>query len=276
MTMERSPAASNPGQTPPRPAVTRQRGLRAVRPRARRTAGLTLIEVMVAVTLLGMLSVGIVTALQIGAGSWAGTRERLTFDRRISSANQIFHSAFGGIVPMTARPAPGAEPRFPLTIFFQGEAQSMRFVSAYSVTSGNRGGLNVFELQVANSENGLRVLLNQFPYGGPYRAGELIEGVEPLPDGAGRRLLFRPVEPRGTSLIIADKLQACEFQYLRHGRGPSDPAEWVPLWIDPRRLPLAISVRLTPEAEPGRLLPVSITTPVPGWEPSPYKFMAGG
>jgi prepilin-type N-terminal cleavage/methylation domain-containing protein len=242
----------------------------------RSQAGLTLIEVMVAVTLLGLLSVGIITALQIGAGSWLGTRERLTHDRRISSANQIFHSAFSGIVPMTAQPIPEGEARFPTTVFFQGEPQTMRFVSAYSVTAGNRGGLNIFELQVVDSENGRRVLLNQFPYGGPYQAGELIQGVEPAPDGSGRRLLFQPVEPRGNSLIVADGLTGCEFRYLRQPRRPGEPAEWSEVWTDPRVLPLAVSVLLTPVAEPGRLLPVSITAPIPAWEPSPFKFMARG
>jgi hypothetical protein len=231
---------------------------------------------MVAVTLLGLLSVGIITALQIGAGSWMGTRERLTHDRRISSANQIFHSAFNGIVPMTAQSIPGAEARFPVTLFFQGEPQTMRFVSAYSVTAGNRGGLNVFELQVVDSENGRRVLLNQFPYGGPYQAGELITGIEPAPDGPGRRLLFQSVEPRGNSLIVADELVDCEFRYLRQPRRPDEPPVWIEVWTDPRVLPLAVSVRLTPRAEQGRLLPVSITAPIPAWEPSPFKFMARG
>jgi len=231
---------------------------------------------MVAVTLLGLLSVGIITALQIGAGSWMGTRERLTQDRRIASANQIFHSAFVGIVPMTAQSLPGSEARFPLTLFFQGEPQTMRFVSAYSVTAGNRGGLNIFELQVVDSDSGRRVLLNQFPYGGPYQAGELITGVEPALDGSARRLLFQPVEPRGNSLIVADKLIDCEFRYLRKPRSPAEPPAWVDLWTDPRALPLAVSVRLAPAADPGRLLPVSITAQIPAWEPSPYKFVARG
>jgi len=231
---------------------------------------------MVAVTLLGLLSVGIITALQIGAGSWMGTRERLTQDRRISSANQLFHSAFSGIVPMTAQPMPGGEVHFPVTLFFQGEPKTMRFVSAYSITSGSRSGLNVFELQVVESKNGRRVLLNQFPYGGPFRAGELIEGIEPMPDGRGRRLLFRPVEPRGNSLIVADELTDCEFRYLRQPRRPDEPTEWIDVWSNPRALPLAISVRLTPAADPGHLLPVSITTPIPAWEPSPYQLMARG
>ena len=239
-------------------------------------AGLTLIEVMVAVTLLGLLSVGIITALQIGAGSWMGTRERLKHDRRISSANHIFHSAFSGIVPMTAQSLPGAESRFPVTLFFQGEPQTMRFVSAYSVTAGNRGGLNLFELQVVDSDNGRRVLLNQFPYGGPFQAGELITGIEPLADGPGRRLLFQPVEPRGSSLIVADELTDCEFRYLRQPRRPDEPPEWIEVWTDPRVLPLAVSVRLAPRSEQGRLLPVSITAQILAWEPSPFKFMARG
>lgn len=250
--------------------------LRRPRSTRRPDAGLTLIEVMVAVTLLALLSVGIITALQIGAGSWMGTRERLTHDRRISSANQIFHSAFSGMVAMTAQPAPGGEARFPLTLFFQGEPQTMRFVSAYSVTAGNRGGLNVFELQVVDSDNGRRVLLNQFPYGGPYQAGELITGIEPLPDGSGRRLLFQAVEPRGSSLIVADELIDCDFRYLRQPLRSGEPPEWIEVWTDPRVLPLAVSVRLTPRAEQGRLLPVSITAQIPAWEPSPYKFMVRG
>ncbi|MEZ5396271.1 MAG: prepilin-type N-terminal cleavage/methylation domain-containing protein [Bryobacterales bacterium] len=127
-------------------------------------AGLTLIEILVAITLLALLSAGMMTALAMPARARSQARERLTLDRRIATANQLLYAQFAAVTPvlMQAPPAVGA----PAAPFFHGEPQQMRFVSSYSIEAGPRGGLSIIELNV-QAKNGLRLVLTESPYRGP-------------------------------------------------------------------------------------------------------------
>ena len=226
-------------------------------------AGLTLIEILVAVVLLGLLSTGIVASLDVSSRAWQVTRDRLTLDRRIATANSILHSQISGIAPILTEIPP--QRRIPLTsfFFFQGEPDAMRFVSSYSVTDGRRAGLQIVELKIVDSERGRRVLLNQMPFQGPLSAGLLVEGYFRDANFPRGRLVFRPIEPRATSLIILDELQDCSFAYLKESRNLSEPTRWLPLWSDSYELPGAVAIRLTPRGDPARLLPVSIVAAIP-------------
>jgi general secretion pathway protein J len=226
-------------------------------------AGMTLIEILVAVSLLGLLSVGIVTSLEVGANSWQRARTSLTLDRRIATANAILHSGISGIAPVLAEVPPDRHTGLQNLIFFQGEPQSMRFVSSYSVTEGRRGGLQIVELQIVDSERGRRVLLNQMPYRGPLSVGMLVAGFvrdENFPRG---RVIFQPIQPRATSLIILDELQDCQFVYLKPPGQYMGPSVWIDYWDETYMLPVAVAIRLTPQGGSERLLPVSIVAAIP-------------
>jgi len=104
-------------------------------------------------------------------------------------------------------------------------------------------------------------VLTQSPYHGPLSTGRYVTGVDR--DGPrGLRVLYSPVKPRPDSLIVADQLEACTFEYQREPRGPAERAEWLPVWGDPAQLPAAIRVRLTPAKAEPRLQPTSITAEV--------------
>jgi hypothetical protein len=223
---------------------------------------MTLVEILVAISLMGLLAAAMVTALTVGAGSWQDARNRLTLDRRIATANEILYAEFEGIVPIATQPDPSRPTPIPRAPFFQGEIESMRFVSNYSLTQGRRGGLRVVELQVTQTGLGRRILLNELPYRGPGDLGGMITGMERDPLTGGPRLVFAPIQPRATSLIIADELETCRFSYLRVPRNRAEPALWVPQWNDLTRFPGAIRVEMTSDSGEGRLLPVSITAPV--------------
>jgi len=223
---------------------------------------MTLIEILVAISLMGLLAAAMVTALTVGAGSWRDARSHLTLERRIATANEILYAELEGIVPVTAQADPSSGVAIPRAAFFQGEPESMRFVSGYSLTEGRRGGLRIVELQVSDASRGRRILLNELPYGGPAALAGMIRGVERDPLSGGLRLQFAPIQPLASSLIIADELESCRFSYLRPPKGRVDAALWVPQWDDVTRLPGAIRVEMTPRPGGARLLPVSITAPI--------------
>jgi len=224
--------------------------------------GMTLIEVLVAVALLSLLSVGLFTSLQIGATSWSTTSQRLMLDRRVGTANAILHSSFASIVPLEAEIPRERAIGLPRLLFFQGEPGSMRYVSSYSVTEGVRGGLRIVELQVSSAKNGVRILLNQLPYLGPLSAGNLVVDRVSDPDFPRGRIIFEPIRAMPTSLIIVDELAACTFSYLRRPRRRDEPSVWLPYWGERDSIPAAIRVNLSPSTRDARVLPVSITTAV--------------
>ncbi len=226
--------------------------------------GMTLVEVIVAMSLLGLLSAGLFTAFQIGSSAWLTTRKKLMLDRNIAGQNQRFHALFAGIVPLEAAIPPDRKMGLRPFPFFQGEPQSMRFVTSHSITAGARGGLRITELQVVDApKRGRRILLNQLPYLGPFSAGSFVTGWVDIAEPPGRQLVFEPIRalPK-VSLIIADWLSDCSFQYLERSRGRDLPSIWVSTWNDLDRLPGAITINLTPASREARLLPVSITTAV--------------
>ena len=65
-------------------------------------AGVTLIEVLVAITLLSMLSVGMMVAMQIGLASFAKTDRRLMDNRRVSGAQRLVEQELEGMMPVVA------------------------------------------------------------------------------------------------------------------------------------------------------------------------------
>ena len=227
----------------------------------RREAGLTLMEVLVAVALLSLLSAGILVALRVGSAAWQSANTNLTLDRRIATANTILNSALEGIFPAMAEFNDPATRSQTTAVLFQGEPQSMRFVTSYSLESGPRSGLRLVELQVVDGPKGRRVLLNEQIYDGPRAAGRVVTGVARTRSVAGMRLLFAPILTQPNSFVIADELESCVFTY----RTPPQfdrPDRWDPAWEDPYSLPSAVSIQITPRQNSARLRPVPVTVPI--------------
>ncbi len=236
--------------------------------------GMTLIEVVVAVTLLGLLSTGLVMSFQMGADAWRDTRDRLTVDRRIATANQILNSALVGMIPIKGKAPDGPGARGRRFLFFQGEPHSMRFVTSFSVTEGTRGGLQVIELQVVSSPGGRRILLNQSPFMGPLALARFVDGFFNDPDLGGTRPRYRPIVPYATSLVIVDELEDCSFRYLERPRGRDPVTTWLPVWTKLRELPEAVAINVLPRIEGNRLRPVSLSVPVPSRGRDPQQGAA--
>ena len=223
---------------------------------------MTLVEVLVAFTLLGLLSLGLVTALQTGVGAWRDSREAVSLDRRIANANNLLHAELAGLVPVLAEPPPHRRgiPRFP---FFHGEPTEMRFVSSYSLEAGVRAGLRIVELSVISGDEGRRLILNELPYRGPRSVGVFaLQSVPERTSFSGRRIIFTPVRARADSLIAADRLSFCRFSYLRYPREREAPGEWIPVWDDLQNVPVAVRLEMAPAAVEAGLQPVTITAQI--------------
>jgi general secretion pathway protein J len=227
------------------------------------SAGVTLLELLIAVTLLSLLSVGIVITLRVALSAMEKAGSRLTANRRVVSVERILEQEIGGIMPVTAdcRAEPGAGPTS--LPFFQGEPASLRLASSYSLQQGARGLPMLLEFQVIPGENdqGVRLVVNEHWYTGPREAGQFCLGYTvdhmsglPVPR-------FVPIQIGADSFVIADKLAYCRFSYRELQPLPELP-RWVSLWTHPV-LPNALRIEMAPLApDAGRLQPVTLTIPI--------------
>jgi len=221
----------------------------------RRESGLTLMEVLIAVSLLSLLSLGMAIALRVGLSAMAKANTRLIDDRRVAGTQRILEQEIAGFMPVKALcgsadgQAPGA-----LIQFFQGDAQAMRFVSTYSLQQAWRGLPQILEFLVIPREDGkgVRLVVNEHIYSGPRSAGAFCIGP-------GRYL---PVEPGPASFVLADNLAFCRFSYLAPVSPPLRIPQWLPAWARPK-WPTAVRLDMEPlRDDVVRLRPVTITQPI--------------
>jgi len=234
--------------------------------RNRLQAGTTLIEVLVAVTLLSLLSVAMAFALRIGLNAYQKTNGKLMENRRVAGAQRILEEELEGMVPAVTpcgQVSPFEQPNGNWFAFFQATATQMRLVSTFSLQQAWRGSPLILELFVIPRDDGpgVRLVVNELPYYGPLAAGRLCTHMVPDPVSGLRTPQFLPVSAGTQSFVLADKLAYCRFNYLWQPTKP-DPEKlviWSPTPLN-TSWPLAVRVEMAPlEPDPGTLQPLTVT-----------------
>jgi prepilin-type N-terminal cleavage/methylation domain-containing protein len=208
-------------------------------------AGVTLIEILIAVSLLSLLSVGILMAMRIGFNTMDKTDRHLVQNRRVANARKIIESQINGFMFTRAEWHPAPDISAAVT-FVQWEPQSMRFVTAYSLQDAWRGRPQIAEFQVIPGDKGegVRLIVNETPYTGRAQAGLSVVSVEPDPQTGVVRTHFAPILPGSQSFVLADRLAYCRFSYLEPL--PLPPLQrWRPDW-ELTRLPMGIRIEMAP------------------------------
>lgn len=230
----------------------------------RSRAGVTLIEVLIAVSLLSFLSLGIMLALRIGLSALDKANRKLMDDRRIVGAQRILEDQLAGFMPVIALFAPSPDAPGQKIPFFEGRLQSMRFVSSYSLGEAARGMPQILEFQVIPGEQGVgvRLVVNENVYTGPRSAGRFSLGTGTDPQLGVITQLFVPISVGSQSFVLADRLVYCRFSYL--GLVPGTLLEqWKPAWIPINQWPIAIRIEMASlDNNPGTLKPLTVTAPV--------------
>ncbi|MDP9054420.1 MAG: prepilin-type N-terminal cleavage/methylation domain-containing protein [Acidobacteriota bacterium] len=224
-------------------------------------AGVTLVEILIAVSLLSLLSVGMLVAMRLGFNTMDKTDKRLVANRRVANSRQIIENEIDGFVWSYAWFHPQPEQTSPLQ-FLQTEAQTMRFVTTYSIDDGWRGRPRIAAMQVipGDKNEGVRLIVNETPYTGPEQAGQQIQGVENDPL-RGFVIHYAPVEAGTQSFVLADRLAYCRFSYLE--KRYTQPFQvWRSDWAQPQVLPMAVRIEMAPlDARPNDLRIGAVTVP---------------
>lgn len=229
-----------------------------------RQRGVMLMELLIAVTLLSLLVAGVLTSMRVGIDAMQKTNARFLANRRAMGAQRILEQQLAGLMVTQADciasggPVPTAKVNF-----FQGEVQTMRFVSQFSLADGSRGLPQILEFQVIPGAEGrgVRLIVNEHPYTGPLGNGRFCLGLAPDPAAGVAVPRFVPVQTGTGSFVLADKLAYCRFIYKETLQDP--PFErWVPRWIM-TYMPAAVRVEMEPlEPDSNRIGLTSFTSPI--------------
>ncbi|MCS7025538.1 MAG: prepilin-type N-terminal cleavage/methylation domain-containing protein [Bryobacteraceae bacterium] len=226
--------------------------------------GVTLIEVLIAVTLLSLLVAGVLLAMRVGLDALQKTNSRFLANRRALGAQRILEQQLAGFVVTAADCIASGGPQPTAKInFFQGEPQTMRFVSQFSLAGASRGFPQILEFQVIPGEEGrgVRLIVNEHLYTGPLSTGRFCYGLAPDPETGTSLARFTPVVTGPGSFVLADQLAFCRFLYKE--TLPDPPFErWLPRWVA-TYLPAAIRVEMQPLAlDPAKIGLTSFVSPV--------------
>jgi len=193
--------------------------------------GVTLIELMIAVSLVAVISGGMLFAVRTGLAAYEKTDLRLRTNRAAMNTAEILNRQLGGLMPVmgTCNGVP-----FPM---FAGTPQGMFAVSSFSIAEGARGFPQIVEYQVVPSPaGGLRLVVSEQPYTGPASGEAVCTGGQ-----------FLPSPITATFFVIADRLASCVFAYhqLNDPRAPQNDPGFVPAWNFPV-FPPVIRIDMTP------------------------------
>ena len=230
--------------------------------RARTQSGVTLMELLVAITLLSLLSLGILFAFRIGLDAMRKSNSRLMSNRKVIGVDRVLSQQIAGFVPTRAvcRPAPQAPAQ--VLPFFQGEPQTMRFVSTFSLQEASRGYPRILEYQVIPGEDGrgVRLVVNELLYSGPLSTGATCVGIFSDPAVGVPLIIFRPVIISPGSFVLVDKLASCRMRYKEEREIPLAEI-WHDRWTKQRN-PSAVRIEMVPlDPDPAKLQLPPITVP---------------
>lgn len=180
--------------------------------------GFTLLELLVAITLLGLLMTGILGGVRLGARAWETGAARLEDGARLLAVEQFLRSRLKGALPLYREDASGE-----IRLAFSGLADEIGFVS--TLPGPLAPGLQQFTLGMREDDRGERHLAIAWRPLPP-------EGAEGADDASvpGRRDLLAGVE-------------AVSFDYFgAPDRG--ERAAWQEQWSSDEVLPTLIRLRI--------------------------------
>jgi general secretion pathway protein J len=213
-----------------------------LRRRSGNRRGVTLMELLIAMTLVSLLSVGMLVAIRVGITALGTTRNHLMGNRRVMGAQRVLESQIEGLIPVMARC--GGTKR----LFFQGAPEGMRFVSSYSLEEAARGYPRILEYAVIPRDDGpgVRLVVSETPYTGPGSVASI----------CGDFGLNQPASGASRPWVLADRMARVRLSYLARG------GEWRES-LAGNRTPAAVRFEMEPlEPDPSRLQMASMVVPV--------------
>jgi general secretion pathway protein J len=175
-------------------------------------AGFTLLELLVTMTLLGLLSVALVASIRYGTRIWRATAATATSNSTMLTVREQLKELLGKAYPEYVYPTPTTG-----HILFDGTPDSIDFLAPDSHIAGG-----LAHVRIAGEQDGTAFALVATA------APELSNA--PVPDAARR--------------ILLHNLAALEISYYGRDKPNNDQAEWVSEWRGMTVMPDLVRIRL--------------------------------
>ena len=203
--------------------------------RAWRERGFTLLELLIAMTLLGLIMMLLFGGLRFGTRAWETNSDRVEAISQIEISHHVIRRMLSQAYPLVD-PDAMLDVTDGRGIEFEGEAEGVAFAGLMPAHLG--GGFHRFELLVDDAGDTPRLVLRwrRIAYGGE-------------DDGAA-----------GDEAVLIDRIAGARFSYF----GPAedgDVADWRAAWDDPARLPALVRLEIDFPDGDGRFWPDLVVAP---------------
>lgn len=204
-----------------------------------RAQGFTLLELILAFALLGMMMLLVGGALRLAIHSWDAGEEHIDTVGQMRIAEDFLRRQFSQLSPWRWRKVQGT----PLA--FVGEAERLRFTAPLVARAG-QGGVSWFQLGLEPGGEARRLVLRRM-----------------VPD---RDLLAFPEFDEGETTILAEQIAEIRLRYFGSAgrQAAAQPPTWREVWDDPDRLPMLIELKVKPTK--GAAWPELLVAPMVGSE----------
>ena len=210
---------------------------------ASRRAGFTLIELMIAITLVAAIVAGMLAALRGGLLTLERVQTRIQDSRAALGLDQLIRRQIGGVLPAAGECGQGDAQAVKAPVF-RGNAAAMLMVTSYSMTEGARGYPRLTEYRVLpNNDGTARVEVSEMLFPSPATTARFCAPPNVL----------RPLEPAPGHLVIVPRVASARMFYREVNPVTRLGGAWFSEWTGPN-LPYAIRIDLDPGA--------SITVPL--------------
>jgi general secretion pathway protein J len=181
-------------------------------------AGFTLVELLIAITLLGLLMAALFSGLQLGARAWERSEERLDRSARLQVVQDFLRDRLVQAYPLEADDAARRA-----RLVFEGNVDSLRFVTLMPEHLGT--GFAEFVLAVDDQSDTRRLVVRWRPF----------EPARPVPGATEAEPQFK---------VLLDEIEGLEISY--YGAPSRDlPVAWYEQWLEARAMPELVRIHVS-------------------------------
>lgn len=182
--------------------------------------GFTLLELLISITLLGMILVLLFGGLRLGVRSWDAVQQQVDNLNTVRAVESFLRREMAQTQPYRWKTGTGQR------LAFLGERSKVNFVAQLPARIGG-GGLYAISLEIENSASGKRLVWRHLP-------------LSPLVQDFAVVSQAREIVLAGTELNAVDDIWLTYFGRANDAAAPT----WLDRWESDTRLPMLIKIQV--------------------------------